>query len=179
MMNLVKHWYFSVGIVLSLMGCQVMTETQCQSANWGLLGSQDGQRGYSERFGERMESCAQHGIALNLSHQEQYKIAYQKGIENYCQADNIYRLALNGQGSIHACPTALYQKLKPLHESATRVYDNQKEIEFYRKQLKDIDNDSKMSVKDKYAESKRIHETLDRLLRYQRLLQNDLNYYRP
>ena len=181
MMNLSKFAgsMIILASALSLVACQVMTETQCQSANWALLGSQDGERGYSSRFGERMESCAKHGITLQQRDQQQYQMTYQQGIQRYCQPDNIYRLALNGQGSIHACPTLLYQRLKPLHDSATRVYENQQEIESYRKQLKDIDNDSKMSAKDKYAESKRIHETLDRLLRYQRLLQEDLDRHRP
>lgn len=159
--------------------CQVKTEVECQSANWSLLGYHDGYHGDLPRFTQRMETCMKYGFSLQGDQYQQYQKEYQHGIESYCQPHNIYKLALAGQGDIQACPIAQYTELKSLYESASRFYNNQQKIDLLTQQLEAMNTDTKMNVNEKVLKSKQINETLARLGRYQRLLQQDLDRYHP
>ena len=180
MMNPIGIKYFTFGII-SLMpifaSCQNITKYQCQQLDWSNLGEQDARKGEGDKLKERLNRCKHIGVNIAMPIQQDYQQAYNTVIATYCQAPNIYKLGLKGQGNIEVCLTQQYQHLKPLHESALRFYHNRKKIEDLYKTLQRIDKNSALSKQEKIIETTRVNQNLEQLLRYQRLLQQEMIAY--
>lgn len=82
---------------LALAGCETMTVSECQVADWGRVGFADGARGSSEsRLADHTESCAQAGVRPNA---QAYRQGWDAGILRFCTASNGWREGLQGNSS--------------------------------------------------------------------------------
>lgn len=84
-------------LVLALAGCESMTVSQCQVADWGRVGFADAARGVSEsRLDAYTEDCGKSGIVPN--HQA-YRQGWDAGIRKFCTAANGWREGVQGNSS--------------------------------------------------------------------------------
>ncbi len=86
---------------LLVSGCATMDKSQCEVANWEVIGLEDGARGKPGSYiGKHRSACAEYGIAPNL---EQYLAGHKQGLKQYCTYQSGFDLANSGNNFSHIC----------------------------------------------------------------------------
>jgi hypothetical protein len=125
----------AIAAIFFLAGCATMSEEDCATADWDLLGEDDGLAGEThEKFVERAERCARFGYDADES---AYREGRDRGLEHYCTPDNGYETGRNGGTYRGVCPADLegeflaeynigrrLYELSSAHQSAVEAYDN-------------------------------------------------------
>ncbi len=85
-----------VFFVIGLSACaSVMSEQDCQIANWGAIGQQDGLNGLSfEKFNQRTAQCTKFNI---LPDQAAYNAGRELGLNAYCTPQNGFQQGASGR----------------------------------------------------------------------------------
>lgn len=79
---------------LALAGCESMTVSECQIADWGRVGFNDAAAGVSEsRLTAYREDCGKAGVQPNI---QAYRQGWDAGIVRFCTAANGWREGLQG-----------------------------------------------------------------------------------
>lgn len=79
-----------------------MSAAQCQVADWGQVGFQDGAQGRpAERYVALEQACAAAGLPAD---QARYMAGRRDGLLDYCQPDRAFRLGLSGASYQGVCP---------------------------------------------------------------------------
>lgn len=120
------------GFLLS--GCAAMSPSQCQTANWFIVGQEDAAAGNYSRLDKYHSACQKTNIVPN---QVQYEKGYEAGLVSYCQPENIFNEALHGRGEYRMCPVADRARLSSYYNAARSYYDANNELE---RLYKDIDS---------------------------------------
>ena len=82
---------------LALAGCESMTVSECQVADWGRVGFADAAQGVGEnRLAAYAEDCGKAGIQPNS---QAYRRGWDAGILRFCTAGNGWREGVQGHGS--------------------------------------------------------------------------------
>jgi hypothetical protein len=132
------------GLVLS--GCASLSEQECRTADWRMIGYEDGVTGrQAGRLADHREACADHGITPDM---ESYRLGREEGLWEYCRPQNVYQLGLRGRAYPAVCPTGLEEALKPAYSSGRQIHETQSAIDKLRsilsrteQELEDIKND--------------------------------------
>ncbi len=91
--------------VIVLTGCATLNKNECQSADWEMIGFEDGRNGSPpERMQRHREACAKHGITPDFS---EYQQGYDKGIVSFCTRSVGYEKGKVGYQYQGVCPIAL------------------------------------------------------------------------
>ena len=54
--------------LIQMSGCATLNESECQSANWEIIGLEDGSKGRNTSYiGEHREACSEYRIAPDLT----------------------------------------------------------------------------------------------------------------
>lgn len=173
-----------MGLSVVLLGCQVMTVSECQHANWAELGRQDGLRGYSANVYSRSDACLKHQVVIPAEKIAQYQRSYTTAIHQYCQPQNIFNLAIAGEGRISACPEPQYSQVKTIYAVGSNYYNKKQEIEEVQQRIRWLDEkiDETQNRQQRYEymdEQRKKAKFLNRLLDEQKVLQRELDWIRP
>ena len=107
-------------VLVLLQGCATLDKDECMLADWRLIGYQDGVAGKSATVvGEYREDCAKHAVVPDL---DAYRAGREEGLQQYCKADNGYRLGNNGRGLPAICPTALADDFRDAYHAGRELY---------------------------------------------------------
>ncbi|MEE9499125.1 MAG: DUF2799 domain-containing protein [Nitrospinaceae bacterium] len=69
-------------ILLGVSSCATMNKSECQKADWQVIGLEDGAKGRPVSYiGNHREACAEHGVKPDLA---QYNIGRETGLKQYC-----------------------------------------------------------------------------------------------
>ena len=163
---MLKQIIFLTAILIS--GCTTMSPQQCATQNWQQVGYQDATQGKASQVLKYRKMC-QNAV------EQPYLLGFKQGLATYCQPQQIFKHALQGQGTYTHCDNAL--SLKESFDVAHRYYaakqdyynaqtqyanyiqlvENSKTPEQdkmrYQKQLSDIEGDAER-VKRKYENAK-------------------------
>ena len=104
----------------SLAGCSGLRQIDCQSADWTLIGYEDGESGKpaSELDGHQ-ETCAEQGVAMDL---DAYNAGYEEGVRAYCQPENGFELGQSGVEYTIDCPADLSVAFLQEYIEGSRFY---------------------------------------------------------
>ena len=115
---------------LGLAGCATLDREECQTADWQLIGFNDGVAGRSaERLETHREACADYGISPLM---DDYLDGHYRGAERYCTAENGYNRARAGQGYNAVCSGGLsydFERGFELGQEAYRQLQQQEQVE--------------------------------------------------
>jgi len=97
-----KTRLIAASTILALSACAGMDQAECTSADWRMIGFEDGTAGRNQaRIGEYRKDCAEHGVTPNLA---LYQQGYSEGVRNFCTESNGFNYGRRG-GSYHGiCP---------------------------------------------------------------------------
>lgn len=153
---------------LLLQGCAIMSKSDCLSANWSLIGQNDGFNGNGSLMQRRAQACMKHNTILD---NEAYTRGYKKGLKNYCNPQTIFDYALQGRGTYQSCPMEMQNSLRPYYNVAHNYYtanSNLKSLEdtIATAKAKMYDSDVKEETRKYYRE--RYNEANNKLGQAQR-----------
>lgn len=95
----------ALGAALALSGCASMSDEECLTADWRLLGYEDALQGRSTAtIAQYRRACAAVSVTPNL---DLYQQGHQEGARQYCTAANGYRAGSNGSTYQGICPADL------------------------------------------------------------------------
>ena len=124
-------WALSVTVVAVLSACATgMGKDECVVADWRTIGYEDGLHGYpADRIGAHRVACAKHQVTPNLA---AYTEGRQRGLVEYCQPKNGFRVGLRGGWYANVCsgPTEQsfvngYQWGRQIYEARSELHNNQ------------------------------------------------------
>lgn len=128
-MNTSLHVTLTGGLlaVVLLAGCSSgFDKNQCLMADWKMIGYEDGLQGWpADRIGVHRVACAKHGVTPNLA---AYLEGRERGLVEFCQPKNGFRVGLNGGGYANVCsgptePTFVssYRYGRQIHDARTEL----------------------------------------------------------
>jgi hypothetical protein len=90
-------------IILLLSNCANMNKSECLTADWQLIGFEDGSFGKHEsHISQHRKECSEHGVTPDLS---AYRQGHFKGSKLFCTQSNGFSEGQNGKGYKRNCPT--------------------------------------------------------------------------
>jgi hypothetical protein len=82
-----------------------MNESDCLTADWHLIGFEDGSFGKNEtQISQHREECAEHGVTPDLA---AYRKGHFEGSKNFCTKNNGFSHGRQGKNYIRNCPEPL------------------------------------------------------------------------
>lgn len=134
--------------VVVLAGCETMTVSECQVADWQRVGFDDGARGeHHSRLAAHTESCAKAGIRPQP---QAYRQGWDDGIARFCTASNGWRQGLQGnmaragvcRGQWGDEPFSRYLEAGlQVHRTQSELLRNDVQLKRLQRQLEETNND--------------------------------------
>jgi hypothetical protein len=122
-----------------LSACAALDESECRTADWQLIGYEDGAAGRpGTRIGEYREACADHGVSPNLA---AYREGRETGLREYCLPQNGYRLGNGGKGYGGVCPADLDGDFRAAYDAGRRVYVARSRVKATRSKIRTKQSD--------------------------------------
>lgn len=128
-----------------LAGCATgMDRNQCVAADWRTIGYEDGLHGFpADRIGAHRVACSKFQVAPDLA---AYTEGRQRGLVEYCQPKNGFRVGLHGGGYANVCsgPTEQsfvngYQWGRQIYQARSELHSNQSRLRSARDGLAKTD----------------------------------------
>ena len=120
-------WIAAVVAAAALSACATgMGKDECVTADWRTIGYEDGLHGYpADRIGAHRVACAKHQVAPNLA---AYTEGRQRGLVEYCQPKNGFRVGLHGGGYANVCSGATEQSFVNGYQWGRQIYEARSEL---------------------------------------------------
>ncbi len=144
-------------ILSQLTSCATLDQSECKSANWEIIGLEDGSNGrYPSYIGKHRKACADYGIAPDL---KAYLRGHQSGLREFCTEQNGYERALSGHANKNICPAELsnsfnrgYQKGYQLYLLQSKIDKLKANIDSHLHRLDDIEN-TKIAIEEEIIDN--------------------------
>jgi len=112
--------------LLNISSCATLSESECKTANWEIIGLEDGSRGkHSSYIGEHRQACADYNVAPDLN---AYLKGHAAGLRQFCTEQNGYQQGLQGRKNNNLCPAELARGFQRGYQKGYRVYRMETEI---------------------------------------------------
>ena len=103
-----------------------MGKDQCVTADWRTIGYEDGLHGFpADRIGMHRIACAKHQVTPNLA---AYTEGRQRGLIEYCQPKNGFRVGLYGGGYANVCSGSTESLFVDSYRFGREIYDARAEL---------------------------------------------------
>ena len=97
-----KTQWLAAAAAVMLSGCAGMDQAECRSADWQMIGFEDGAAGKTQaNIGEYRKDCAEHGITPDLA---LYQQGYAEGVRSFCSESSGFNYGRNGGAYQGVCP---------------------------------------------------------------------------
>lgn len=104
----------------SLASCTGVRQIECPSADWAVIGFEDGEAGKPvSAIGGYQEICSEQGAAMDIN---AYNTGHEEGVRAYCQPENGYELGKNSLEYTVACPADLSDAFRERYREGLRFY---------------------------------------------------------
>ena len=88
-------------LVGTTQGCATLSQSECEEADWQIIGLEDGSAGRPVSYiGRHRKSCADYGVKPNM---KQYQRGHADGVRIFCTPRKGYQLATSGRGHDDVC----------------------------------------------------------------------------
>ncbi len=129
--------FFVTTISLLLMsymfGCATLNESECKSANWEIIGLEDGSKGRDSSYiGEHRKACSEYTISPDL---EAYLKGHAAGLRNYCTEQTGYSLGERGKALSQVCSGPLAANFARGYHLGYRVFQARAEVQAVRSKI--------------------------------------------
>jgi hypothetical protein len=148
-MNNCNHHYFRLhsalrtsallAAALLVQGCATLNKDECMVADWRLIGYQDGVAGKSaSAVGTYRKDCAEYAVVPDL---DAYQAGRAEGLQEYCKADNGYRLGHAGKGYATVCPAGLEPEFRAAYNEGREIYIARSVVKRTRGRIQQLEHD--------------------------------------
>ena len=99
---------------------------ECRMADWRTIGFEDGLRGMpADRIGVHRTACAKHQVTPDLA---AYMEGRARGLVEYCQPKNGFRVGLNGWSYANVCPGPAEPGFVDAYRYGRQIHDARSEL---------------------------------------------------
>lgn len=110
----------AVLVLCSIQGCATLSEADCLSADWAVMGEVDGQQGRPlSDLNRYRRQCAEYGVTPDS---EAYTQARERGLTVFCTEPNGYNEGRSGTQDRVVCPAALQRDFQAGHALGRAVH---------------------------------------------------------
>lgn len=135
-------------ILLGFSSCATMNKSECQTADWQVIGLEDGAKGRPVSYvGNHREACAEYGVKPDLA---QYNTGRETGLRQYCTYRNGLSRGRSGYSYNDVCQAELEAVYLAGYNRGRELYGLNAEINY-------LHND----IKSKRIELDEIHNEID------------------
>jgi len=128
--------------LISFSGCATLNESECKTANWEIIGLEDGSQGRPTSYiGEHRQACAEYKVVPDL---DAYLKGRTAGLLQFCTAAKGYQQAVSGQANKQICPSDLAPDFNSGYARGIKVFKAATEVRKVRSEM--------------YQHEKRLHE---------------------
>jgi hypothetical protein len=122
-------------VAAAVSGCATgLDREQCLAADWRTIGYEDGLHGQpADRISAHRVACAKHQVTPNLA---AYSEGRERGLVEYCQARNGFRVGLAGAGYANVCSTAAEPAFIGAYRWGRQIHDARAELSTTRSRLR-------------------------------------------
>jgi hypothetical protein len=121
-----------------------LSKNECVTANWHMIGYEDGLHGLpADRIGVHRVACAKFQVTPNLA---AYTEGRERGLLEFCQPRNGFRVGLNGWSYANVCSAAsepafaeAYRYGRQIHDARAELRDTQARLRRARDGLEQSD----------------------------------------
>lgn len=129
-----------------LSGCATMSEEECLTADWRMIGYEDGVAGLSAaRIGEHRKACAKHNLTPNM---QAYRDGREEGLYEYCRPQNGFHLGQHGSAYTGVCPFDTEENFIAAYSAGKEIYDVQSNIRHLMNKLRKKENELEQMRQD-------------------------------
>jgi len=129
MKDLIRKIVVGAGVIAAalLSGCSTgMGKDQCSTADWQTIGFEDGMRGWpADHIGAHRVACAKYQVTPDLA---AYLAGRDKGLVEYCQPKNGFRVGLQGAGYANVCPGPIEPAFVSSYRYGRQIHDARYEL---------------------------------------------------
>lgn len=119
-------------VLLSLAGCASLSEEECRTADWQMIGFEDGTRGKPlNTIGDHRKACAKVAVVPDM---QAYETGHRKGLQTYCTPQNGYILGQSGSNFNGICSGINERQFHRGYEEGRLRYDLQRDLSALEKQ---------------------------------------------
>lgn len=142
-------------LALLLQGCATLSGNECETADWWLIGQEDGSEGRSLAYlKEHQESCAEHGVTPN---RDAYAKGHRSGLAVYCIRFTGYKVGRSGRPYHGICDGSLAEEFEPglrrgrmVHALETEAWDIKQKRKGLREKIGRLEHERK-TLQEKLA----------------------------
>jgi hypothetical protein len=108
-------------------GCSTgMGKDQCVAADWAMVGFEDGLHGWpADRIGVHRVACAKFQVTPDLT---AYLAGRDKGLAEFCQPKNGFRVGLHGAGYANVCSGPTEPAFIDSYRAGRQIHDARSEL---------------------------------------------------
>lgn len=171
---------FTVGFCVSLLtSCAALSEEECLYLNWEARGVLDGNVGKPKsKVAEYQKICDRYGIQIDATAYEEGRVI---GLEQYCTAENGFKVGLSGTKYENACTESNANAFLRSYRPARRLYVAHAELRFAERTIssasstissaeREIDRNHKRLKSEALTDQER-----DEIEQYNRRLERDID----
>ena len=115
-------------------GCATMNQSECQTADWAMIGMEDGARGrLGSYIGNHRSACAKFGITPDLN---SYQSGHAQGVRQYCTERNGFARGRSGNRYNGVCPPELERSFLDAHSLGMDIYLANRELQNINSSIK-------------------------------------------
>ncbi|MBF0377614.1 MAG: DUF2799 domain-containing protein [Desulfamplus sp.] len=127
----------------SLSGCATMNQSECQNADWELIGFKDGSKGRLNSYLENhRNACAKYNITPNL---QAYLRGHKNGVKEFCTEYNGFEEGKRGWSYNGVCPSELsgdflkgYYVGQKFHAVLSAIERSESSIRFHQMRINSL-----------------------------------------
>ena len=140
------HVVAAMVVALALQSCATLSEEDCLTVDWGVLGETDGQLGLPlSELNRYRRDCAKYDVVPDT---RAYTEGRERGLAVYCTESNGYREGRNGAADRLVCPALLepgfrrgYDLGRAVHVSLAELRTSNDAIESGRTEIRQLESD--------------------------------------
>ena len=113
-------------ILVLMTGCATMDRSECQVANWEIIGLEDGAAGRNSAYiGQHRSACAEHAVTPDLN---LYMKGHKRGLLQYCTYQSGFNLGEHARGLSNVCSNTNSKEFSRGYKKGKQFYALQTEI---------------------------------------------------
>jgi hypothetical protein len=117
--------------------CATLDRDECGSVDWATLGEQDGNAGRAAGYiSEHRAACERYNIPVD---QSAWTMGWDRGIRNYCTAENGLSQGRQGRYYANSCPAEIAPGFERAYFVAKRVHDAQASRDRLDNELRELE----------------------------------------
>lgn len=112
--------------IFALQGCATLSESECDNADWHLIGLEDGSKGREISYiSNHRKACAEYDVKPNL---ELYQLGHAEGAVLFCTPRKAFHLGSNGRSHNDICPVDLRDAFIEAYDDGRLVYSARQDL---------------------------------------------------